>query len=355
MGLSIDTQNSVFGATHNPWMHGRSAGGSSGGSAAAVACRIVPAAYASDGAGSTWVPSSCCGVFGLKTSKGRVTYAPDVGDELSGMSTQHACTISVRDSAALLDVDGQPDFGDPYFAPAGPASYLEAIERPPGRLKIAFTTVAPNGVVAHQDCIDATMAAAKLCESLGHMVEEASPEVAWNDALADAVGVVLGVGMHSNVRAKAASKGVSFPKADFQPAIWKFLEIGEACSAERYYMSVRAMQHLARKMARSHERYDLLLTPTLPTPPLPLTDVDYGESGAANYLKQFWTVAAFMPLANASGQPAMTVPLHWNKESLPIGVQFVARYGNEELLLQLAAQLEQARPWANKLPPMIAL
>jgi amidase len=349
LGLSIDTQNS-WSATHNPWNLEHSAGGSSGGSAAAVASRIVPAAHATDGGGSIRVPSSNCGLFGLKTSKGRVTYGPDVGEELSGMSTQHACTLSVRDSAALLDVDGVPDYGDPYWAPPAPESYLALVERDPRKLRIAIATRAPNGTPVHADCIAAANKAAKLCETLGHVVEEADPELSWNDSYAEAVSAVFGVGMYANVQAKARSKGASVNEKDFLPAIWKFLEIGRDTSSADYYLAVKRLHALSRQMARFHETYDVLLTPSLTSPPLRLTDFDYSERGANDYLSQFWGVAAFMPLANASGQPAMTVPLHWNEKGLPVGAHFMARFGAEDLLLQLGAQLERASPWFNRMP-----
>ena len=355
MGLAIDTQNSVFGATRNPWNLERSAGGSSGGSAAAVASRIVPAAHASDGGGSTRVPSSNCGLFGLKTSRGRVTYGPDVGEELIGMSTQHACTLSVRDSAALLDIDSVPDYGDPYWAPPAPESYLALVNTDPRPLRIALSTRAPNGVPVHSDCVTAAHKTAKLCESLGHTIEEADPGIDWNDGYGDAFNIIFGVGMYANVQAKARLKGVRVSEKKFLPAIWKFLEIGRATTSADYYLAVKHLHSVSRHMARFHETFDALLTPTLSTPPLPLTDFDYSERGADRYLFHFWSIAAFMPLANASGQPAMTVPLHWNDEGLPIGSQFIARFGAEDLLLQLGAQLERATPWFNRIPAIAEL
>jgi Asp-tRNA(Asn)/Glu-tRNA(Gln) amidotransferase A subunit family amidase len=350
LGLSIDTQTVSFGATHNPWNLDHSAGGSSGGSAAAVASRIVPAAHATDGGGSTRVPSSNCGLFGLKTSKGRVTYGPDVGEELIGMSTQHACTLSVRDSAALLDIDGVPDYGDPYWAPPAPKSYLALVDRDPRKLRIALSTRAPNGTPVHADCVAAANKAARLCESLGHVIEEAEPELNWNEGYAQAVSIVFGVGMYANVLAKARLKGEAVSERNFLPAIWKFLEIGRDTSSADYYIAVKRLHALSRQMARFHETYDVLLTPTMTTPPLRLTDFDYSAHGAENYLSHFWGVAAFMPLANASGQPAMTVPLHWNEQGLPVGAQFMARFGAEDLLLQLGAQLERASPWFDRMP-----
>ncbi|MBV9785370.1 MAG: amidase [Acidisphaera sp.] len=354
LGLSIDTQNAVFGATRNPWDTERSAGGSSGGSAAAVAARIVPAAHATDGAGSTRVPSSNCGLFGLKTSRGRITYGPDVGEELIGASTQHACTLSVRDSAALLDIACVPDYGDPYWAPPGPASYLDTLDRPPERLRIALALHAPGGVPVHPDCVEATRKTAALCESLGHVVSEAVPDVGWDEGFAKTSITLLGVGMHANVSAKAAALGRPIAEADFSPAVWEFLRVGKATTSAEYYLTVRKLHGLSRQLAKFHETYDVLLTPSLTVPPPLLSEFDYGAAGAGRFLEQFYAIAAFMPLANGSGAPAMTVPLWTNAAGLPIGSQFMARYGAEELLLRLAAQLEQASPWFDRRPALAA-
>lgn len=355
LGLSIDTQNPTFGPTRNPWDTSRSAGGSSGGSAAAVACRVVPAAHASDGGGSTRVPSSNCGTFGLKTSRGRVTYGPDVGEELMGMSTQHATTLSVRDSAALLDIDSQPNYGDPYWAPPAPAGgYLAALDRAPGRLRIALCLRPPNGVPVKSDCAAGAEAAARLCEQLGHAVEPADPGIDWADGYGEAFNIIFGVGMLSNVQAMARRRGETFRPGIFQPGIQSFLDIGARTSGPDYYAAVKRLQGLSRRMAAFHESYDVLLTPTLTTPPLPLAEFNYADEGPVSFIEQFFTVSAFMPLANASGQPAMTVPLHRTPSGLPVGVQFMARFGSEDVLLRLARQLEEAQPWFGRWPDLAA-
>jgi Asp-tRNA(Asn)/Glu-tRNA(Gln) amidotransferase A subunit family amidase len=352
LGLSIDTQNSLFGATHNPWGLDHSAGGSSGGSAAAVAARIVPAAHASDGGGSTRVPSANCGTFGLKTSRGRATYGPDTGDELIGMSTQHATTLSVRDSAALLDIDGAPDYGDPYWAPPVAPSYLALLDKEPPRLRIALTMRAPNGTPVHPDCIAAAEKAAKLCEALGHQVEEADHGIDWNDGFGDAVNIIFGVGMLANARLRSARTGSPIRDADFAAPNRKFFEIGASASAVDYAIATKKLHTTSRIMAEFHTRFDILLSPSMTMPPQLLSDFDYTGGDGAAFIEQFWNLAAFMPLANASGQPAMTVPLHWNAQDLPVGAQFMARFGGEDILLQLAAQLEKAAPWFNRRPAL---
>ncbi len=349
MGLSIDTQNAMFGPTRNPWDTTRSAGGSSGGSAASVAARIVPAAHATDGAGSTRVPSSNCGVFGLKTTRGRITYGPDVGEELIGASVQHACTLSVRDSALLLDITAVPDYGDPYWAPPGPPSYLQALRAPPGKLRIAMTVRAPGGVQVHPDCAEAARKTAALCESLGHIVTEAEPDIGWDEGFAADSITLLSVGMNANVQAKAQALGRTIAEADFSPATWEFLRIGQSTSSADYYLTVKRLHNLTRLLAKFHESYDLLLTPSLTVPPPLLAEFDYGAPG---FLQQFYSIAAFMPLANGSGAPAISVPLWTNGAGLPIGSQFMARLGAEEILLRLAAQLEQANPWFGRRPAL---
>lgn len=350
LGLSIDTQNCLFGATRNPWDLNRSAGGSSGGSAAAVAARLVPAAHCSDGAGSTRMPSSNCGVFGLKTSKGRISYGPDSGEEVAGMSTQHACTISVRDSAALLDVTSVPNYGDPYWAPQPKTSYLQATGAPPKTLRVALSFRPANNVPVHPECVEAVRRTAVLCEALGHHVEEAEPNIDWDDGYVEAGTILLGASLAAGVKVKTAATGKVLGPDDFCPALLEFLKVGERASSADYYLAVRKIHSLSRTMAQFHENYDVLLTPSQTTPALLLTEFDYGKGAAAKFLEQFWTVTGFMLLANASGQPAMTVPLDVSKAGLPIGSQFMARFGSEDVLFNLAAQLEQAAPWSKRKP-----
>jgi Asp-tRNA(Asn)/Glu-tRNA(Gln) amidotransferase A subunit family amidase len=355
MGLSVHTDNKLFGPTRNPWATDRISGGSSGGSAAAVASRMVPMAHATDGGGSTRIPASCCGVFGLKATRARTPFGPDVGEELAGTSTQHAITLSVRDSAALLDATEGPALGDPYWAPPKARPYIEEIGANPGRLRIAFTAVPPSSVEVHPECIAAMMEATKLCEALGHHLEEARPDVEWNEGLGDAMNLIFGAGMLSNLKEKTEKDGVVYSKEDFQPNIWNWLELGEKFSAADYYRAVKKLHVESRKVARFFEKYDLLLTPTLGQPPLPMSNFDLTKGDIEAYTKQLFSFAAFTPLFNVTGQPAMTVPLYWNNEGLPIGVQFAARFGDEASLFRLAAQLEEARPWFNRQPPINAI
>jgi amidase len=266
------------------------------------------------------------------------------------MSTQHACTVTVRDSAALLDVAGVPDSGDPYWAPPGPASYLAALAMPPGCLRIALSTRAPNGASVHSDCVEAASRTAALCQDLGHEILEVDLSIDWNDGYGEAATIIPGVGMHANIQAKSRATGREVKDGDFCPAVCEFLKVGQTTSAADYYLAVRKLHSLSRRMAQFHMTYDMLLTPSLTVPPPLLSEFDYGPGGAAGFLGQFWNVAAFMPLANATGQPAMTVPLWSNAAGLPIGSHFVARFGDGESLLRLAAQLEAAAPWFARKP-----
>ncbi len=352
MGLAADTYNTLFGPTSNPWSPEHTSGGSSGGSAAAVAARIVPAAHGSDGMGSIRIPSSCCGVVGLKPSKGRVTYGPDVGDELIGMSTQHVCTWSVRDSAAMLDATAMPDYGDPYWAPPAPASYLELTKRDPKQLRIALCNRPPIDTDVHPECITATTQAAKLCESMGHIVEETDLGIHWEeDGLAHATTVILGVGMYANVKSKAKLKGLpDVRESDFLPAIWSFLEAGLNATGADFYLASRKTHEIGRRLASFHEKYDVILSPTLSQPPLPRSSFDY--TTGEGYTDHVWDFSAYTPLYNVTGQPAITLPLHWTSQGLPVGVQFAARFGGEDILLQLAGQIERAQPWRDRLPAL---
>ncbi|PVH27256.1 amidase [Pararhodobacter oceanensis] len=349
MGLAADTYNTLFGPTKNPWDTERTAGGSSGGAAAAVAAGIVPAAHATDGAGSIRIPASCCGVFGLKPSRGRVSYGPDVGEELIGLSTQHVCSRSVRDSALLLDIASVPDYGDPYWAPQPTLSFLEHAQREPGKLRIALVQRPPIETEVDPECLLAARTVARRCEELGHIVEETDHNVRWaDDGYDEALTIILGSGMFANVHAKAKAKGVQVSEKDFLPAIWSFLEVGMRSTAEDFYMASRRMHALTRKMADFHNSFDVILSPTLSQIPLPRASFDYQIK--EGYTDNVWNFSAYTPLYNASGQPAMTMPLHWTSEGVPVGVQFAARYGNEGTLLELASQLEREMPWRDRAP-----
>jgi amidase len=352
-GLVPTTEPALFGPALNPWGTGRSTGGSSGGSAAAVAAGMVPMAHGGDGGGSIRIPASCCGVFGLKPTRARTPLGPDLGDALNGLTAQHALTRSVRDSAALLDATAGPDVGDPYFATPPARPFLQEVGADPGRLRIAFATTTPTGVSLHEDCIAAVKDAAALCQELGHEVVEASPPLN-GPLLTQMFTTVWAAGAALSVDGLSMVAGRAPRKADFEPLTWALAEMGRATGAVNYLVAIATFQMMARHIARFFEQHDVWLTPTLGQPPLAIGALNgppdnpmAGFAAAAEYVP-------YTPICNVTGQPAMSVPLYWNAEGLPVGAHFVGRYGDEATLFRLAAQLEQARPWADRRPPVSA-
>ncbi len=351
-GILPTTEPRLFGPTRNPWDPERSTGGSSGGSAAAVSSGMVPMAHANDGGGSIRIPASCCGLFGLKPTRARNPLGPAVGDIISGLVVEHAVTRSVRDSAALLDATCGPDAGDPYWAPPPERPFLQEVGADPGRLRIAYTT-GEREYQAHPDCARAVEEAARLCAELGHEVEERdlgldveaitphfmtlwSAAQAWMaDGMADAVGKT------------------PVPEM-FEPLTWALIEMGRGFNAAQYLIALTALQRVSRDFARRFQEYDLWLTPTVAEPPPPLGTFDSPPDNPLYGIVRAAAFVPFTPICNITGQPAMNVPLHWSGEGLPVGVQFMARFGEEATLFRLAAQLEEARPWAGKRPPVSA-
>jgi Asp-tRNA(Asn)/Glu-tRNA(Gln) amidotransferase A subunit family amidase len=349
-GLSATTEPVAFGPTRNPYDLARTPGGSSGGSAAAVAVRMVPIAHASDGGGSIRIPASCCGLFGLKVTRNRNTYAPYAGEGLAGCSVEHVVSRSVRDSAAVLDATAGPGIGDPYFATPPARPFIEEVGAAPGRLRIAFTTTAFNGVPVHPDCVAAATAAATLCEQLGHRVEEAAPAFDI-EGLDHNYNRMFAVNAAANIALRARALGRDPTPDGFERVTWAMVELARGIGAVEYVQTLNRLHGISREIAVLFETYDLLLTPTLAEPPLELGVLDMMEEDLAAYNERLWRFTPFTYPFNVTGQPAMSVPLSWNGAGLPIGVHFVGRYGDEATLFRLAAQLEQAQPWADRRPP----
>jgi amidase len=347
-GLSPTTESLLYGVTRNPWRSDLAPGGSSGGSAAAVAAGMVPVAHATDGGGSIRVPASACGLFGLKPTRARITAGPEGGEGLSGLAAQHVVSRSVRDSAAMLDAIAGPMAGDPYAAPPPARPWLRETDAEPGRLRIAFAKKAPNGVPVDPACVAAVEDAARLCESLGHHVEEASPE---HDAqaLEHAFRMVFSANTMANI---ARATGGAMPEPGLvEPLTRALAERGRSVSAADYVLGIHAMHRQARRIAAFFQRHDAWLTPTLAQPPRPIGFFDIRSTDVDEWLARLSGFVPFTYPFNATGQPAASVPLHWSDDGLPIGVQFAARYGDEALLFRLAAQLERARPWFDRRPP----
>ena len=348
--IGVTTEPRRFGPTRNPWDPSRTPGGSSGGAGAAVAARIVPAAHGNDVGGSIRIPASCCGLFGLKPTRGRTTLAPHYGDLIAGYFTEHVLTRTVRDSAALLDVVAGAAPGEPYVAPPPARPFRDECGAPPGRLRIGFSDVTPLGDPLDPACIAAVRETAARCAALGHDVEEAAPDfeafefwTAYTTVLAS--GVAWALADWSRRLDKPLEADV------FEPFVWAFAERGRAVDAPDFLLAIQDVQHHARAIGEFYERFDVWLTPTLGEPPVSLGTLVY--DGDPFELRR--RTARFSPytfIANATGQPAMSVPLAQSADGLPIGLHFTARLGEEALLIRLAAQLEAAHPWHEDAPPL---
>lgn len=346
-GLWPMTESDFLGVCRNPWDLSRTPGGSSGGAAAAVAAGIVPAAHASDGGGSIRTPAACCGLFGLKPSRGRVSFAP-LGEGWAGASIQHAVTRSVRDSAALLDVACRPQPGDPYFLAPPERPFAEEVAREPGRLRIAFTTAAMQASGLDPECAAAVRETARLCEDLGHDVEEAMipGDVA---AMQAAAGVVISASIAATLDAEAERRGRAIEPGEVEGPTMATYRRGSGITAAAYVRALQTLHAYARAEAQLFETYDVLLLSTLGSPAVRIGWILEDPKLIAQRL------FAFMPNTQAfnnTGQPAMTVPLAQSQSGLPIGMQFVAPMGAEAVLLRLAGQLERARPWFERVAPL---
>ncbi len=351
MGLASSTEPRLFGPTRNPWSRAHTAGGSSGGSAAAVASGMAPMAHATDGGGSIRIPASACGLFGLKPTRARNPMGPDAGEGWGGASVGHAVTRTVRDSAALLDATSGPDVGDPYWAPPPARPFLEEVGRDPGHLRIALTTTPWNGQPVDPECAEAAVAAARLCEQLGHHVEEASPEIDAR-ALGQATLIVSSANVRASLEARATALGRELSDADVERITWIRATEGHAARAADYARSIGVMHRVGRQVARFFSRYDMLLSPTMCRPPHPLGVINMMTDDLDAYTRAVLGTIGFTALFNSAGNPAMSVPLAWSRDGLPIGVQFAAPFGDEAGLFRLAAQLEAVQPWADRRPPV---
>jgi amidase len=349
-GLSPNTEPRLYGSCRNPWNLEHSAGGSSGGAAAAILAGILPMAHATDGGGSIRIPAAQCGLFGLKPTRGRISMAPDVGEGWGGLSAGHVLSRSVRDSALMLDVTAGLEPGDPYAAPTPERPFVEAIGRPPARLKIALMRGDHRGGRLHPECLKAVEGAAKLCQGLGHIVEEADPGLdlsalrPMNAAIA-ATNTARALG----ARWKALDRE---PNAkDIEAVTWAVYNRGLKISGVAYVEAIAAVHAMGRKLARFLGSFDVILSTTVPAPPPKLGYFDM-NGDVETFTARVTEYLSITPLHNATGTPAMSVPLHWTADGLPVGVHFAGRYGEEATLLRLAAQLEAAQPWFDRVPTL---
>ncbi len=357
LGLLPTVESLAHGPAHNPWDLERSPGGSSGGSGAAVASGMVPAAHAGDGGGSIRIPASACGVFGCKPSRGRVSLGPDDGEAWAGLVARHMLTRSVRDSASLLDVIAGAVPGDPYAAAPPARPFVEEVGADPGRLRVGVMSAATPGGLAEVDpaCTAAGDDAAALLASLGHRVEPGYPETLDDLTLLVHFTTVLAASTAFDLRKLAVIAGRELTPADVEPLTWAQAELGRTVTADAYLEAVESLRAWSRRVARwwddEGDGFDLLLTPTMARPPAKLGEIRGDDAEGA--LVAATPYAAFTVPFNVTGQPAMSVPLHW-ADGLPIGVQLVAATGREDVLFRVAGQLEAARPWIERRPPVHA-
>jgi amidase len=353
MGLAASTETALHGVTRNPWNLQRTAGGSSGGAGAAVAAGIVPAAQGTDGGGSIRIPSSCCGLFGLKPTRARVPLGPAVGESWGSLGVAHALTRSVRDSAALLDATRGPAPGDPYAAPPVVRPYLDEVGADPGRLRIALQLAPLSGSPVDAECTAAALAAAALLEGQGHVVEQAQPPGSAEE-LGGAAWTLVAAGVAATLQRRTKALGRTLAEHDVEAVTWRAVQHARTLSAVDHVNALLAIHTHGRRMATFHERHDIVLSPTLGQVPVPLGPQRMSNTDAEAYAAALLRFTPFTNLFNMSGEPSMSVPLHWTPDGLPVGVMFSAAFGREDLLFRLAARLEQARPWFRRLPPELA-
>jgi len=349
LGLNPVTEPKAHGPTRNPWNTQRTPGGSSGGSAAAVAAGVLPFAHASDGGGSIRIPSSCCGLVGLKPSRARLPHGPDKAEVWAGQSTSHVVSRTVRDSAAVLDATAGPEHGEPYSAPSPAGTFLEATGRAPGRLRIAVSREKWGEGNYQADVLAGLDRTVGLLAGLGHHVEEARPEFDGAAAVA-ALFTVICVSTAVTARQRARQLGCTVEKLDLEDGTRLTVELGLATNAADYVEAVQFNHQLGYLLGRFHQDYDVILTPTMASPPVPVGHIS--GASAEDYAERMFGYMGDTTFFNQTGQPSISLPLHWSSDNLPVGMMFSAAYGNDTLLLQLAGQLEQAAPWRDRRPPL---
>ena len=344
------TEPELYGPTKNPWDLSRSPGGSSGGSAAAVASGMVSVAHANDGGGSTRVPASACGLVGLKGTRGRNPMGPDYGEiGAAGLLSEHVVTRTVADSAAMLDVTAGSDLGAPFGSPPKPKSFLDLVNRAPRKLRIAFSDQPVLSTPVHSDCVTAVHDIAALCEELGHDVVEAKPEVDaehFNQFFSTIWLAMVGWMIRDWERRLGRKAEPEF----FERHTWKMYLLDMERRPSDLLLAIHDMHKFGRDVAPFFEKHDVWLTPTLTEPPPLLGHFDFDPKNRRQATERLEQFPRFTSFANVTGQPAISLPLHWSNTSLPIGVQFIGRYADEGTLFQLAGQLEESRPWAHRWP-----
>ncbi|PYB75470.1 amidase [Rhizobium wuzhouense] len=371
-GLTPYTESSASGPAYNPWDLTRTPGGSSGGSAAAVASGMVPIASGGDGGGSIRIPASACGVFGMKPTRGRTPAGPFIGDAWSGFAIEHVLTRTVRDSAAVLDATHGPDIGSPHPLPVFVGSFLDAVSRSPARLKIAVSKTPMLGKAVSAEVVAAFDEATRLLADLGHEIVEAAPRVD-REEFSMAFLTALAGELRADIEFTAKTFGVRIRPGDYDASSFGMGLLGDGFSAAELIAAHRYLKLSSRSVLGFFQNYDVLMTPVLSSLPVKIGALQpsaaekallkvLGHVGGGWLLKklgiaeqlaaQTFEFIPWTPVFNVTGQPAMSVPIGWSEEGLPIGMQFVGRFADEETLFSLAGQLEQARPWKDRRPPL---
>jgi len=355
LGILPTTEPRAHGPSRNPWNLEHSTGGSSGGSAAAVAAGMVPMAHANDGGGSIRIPAANCGLVGLKPSRQRTSEGPLAGDFMSGLTAELCVSRSVRDTAALLEAVHGPAPGDPYVAPPPLRPYTEEVGADPGKLRIALWTETVIEQDADPEVVAGARAGAKVLEGLGHQVEEPDLSMLQSIDMVEPFLVRWAAGQAQALEQLGIVGGQPIEQDDVEPLTWALAEIGRDRSAGEYLAAVGQHQVMSRMFAGVHESgFDLLLTPTMGEPPPLLGSFDDSGPDPMAAFERAFIAGCFTAAFNATGQPAISLPLHWSPDGLPVGVQLVAPLGREDVLLRVAAQLEQTVPWADRVPPTFA-
>lgn len=355
-GANVSTEPVKDGPTHNPWNPRHTPGGSSGGAAAAVAAGIVPVAHANDGGGSIRAPASCCGLFGLKPSRHRNPFGPDQDEGIFGLGVEHIVSRTVRDSAAMLDATHGSDVGARYLLQPPAIPFAESARRDPARLRIAFSTRAPAGAPdVHPECRAAVLNAVRLCERLGHEVFEAAPDVTHEETCSifrDVAGPYLAAAF----AAASAAMGRTVGPDTVEATTRAIIAHGSRMSAIEFVNAIGVVNAVSRRLGQFFQTCDVWLSPVLTTPPPPLGVLDANDASldAHAWIRKIMDTCAFCAMFNGSGQPAMSVPLHWTADGLPVGAHFVGRFGGESTLFSLAGQLEREQPWIARIPPISA-
>lgn len=357
LGFNLTTENVLHGPVHNPWKHGISSGGSSGGSAAAVAAGIVPAAHANDGGGSIRIPASCCGLVGLRPTRGRTPIGPDAADGLNGLGIEHVVSRSVRDSAALLDATQGPGPGDPYEIAPPAAPYLSSCAKDPAPLKIAYAAEGFNGAAPHADVDAVLQATAQQLEALGHTVEAARPDIGMSwDAFVDATTTFWCANLAHWAHGLSQMTGRPMNSDTMEATTLACAAYGDSLSAQDFLAAFDAYNIVTRTARPFFDTYDVWLCPTLPAPPQPHGTSNANAAGLTgrDWTDQVFAMAPYTPVFNATGQPSISLPLGMSSDTLPVGMMFTAQFGREDVLFALAAQLERATPWFDRTPPVFA-